>query len=73
MSRRGGPDVAVAMRDCEISTTPQTGPICKRRYSALPIDKTLSVEAQIWLLWRVFAHLAAGCGINAKNHLGVFR
>ena len=54
MSRAGGRDVAVAMRDCGISTTSQTRPVCKHCFSALPIDKTLSVEAQIGLLWRSF-------------------
>ena len=67
MSRAGGRDVAVAMRDCGISTTSQTRPVCKHCFSALPIDKTVSVEAQIGLLWCSFAHLATGCGIKAKD------
>ena len=54
MSRAGGRDVAVAMRDCGISTTSQTRPVCKHCFSALPIDKTSSVEAQIGLLWHGF-------------------
>ena len=71
MSRTGGRDVAVAMRDCGISTTSRTRPVCKHCFSALPIDKTSSVEAQIGLLWRSFAHLATGCGINAKDPSGL--
>ena len=47
-------DVAVAMRDCGISTTSQTRPICKHRFCVLPVDKTLSVVAQNGLLWRSF-------------------
>ena len=39
-----GRDVAVAKRDCRISMTSQTRPICKHRFCALPIDKTSSVE-----------------------------
>ena len=54
MSRAGGRDVAVAMRDCKISKTSQTRLICKHRFSALPIDKTSSVEAQNELLWYSF-------------------
>ena len=54
MSGAGGRDVVVAMRDCGISTTSQTHPVCKHCFSALPIDKTSSVEAQIGLLWRGF-------------------
>ena len=54
MSRAGGRDVAVAMRDCGIATTSQTRPVCKHCFSALAIDKTSSVEAQIELLWRSF-------------------
>ena len=54
MSRTGGRDVTVAMRDCGISTTSRTRPVCKHCFSALPIDKTSSVEAQIGLLWRSF-------------------
>ena len=51
MSRAGGRDVAVAMRDCGISTMSHTRPVCKHRFSVLPIDKTSSVEAQSGLLW----------------------
>ena len=40
MSRAGGRDVAVAKRDCGISTKSQTRPICKRRFSVLSINKT---------------------------------
>ena len=54
MSRAGDRDVAVAMRDCGIATKSQTRPVCKHCFSALPIDKTSSVEAQIELLWRSF-------------------
>ena len=54
MSRAGGRDVAVAMCDCGISTTSQTRFVCKHCFSALLIDKTSSVEAQIRLLWRSF-------------------
>ena len=50
MSRTGGHDVAGAMRVCGISIKSQTHPICKHPFSALPIDKMLSVEAQIGLL-----------------------
>ena len=49
MSRTGGRDVAVAMRDCGIPTTSRTRPVCKHYFSVLPIDKTSSVEAQIGL------------------------
>ena len=51
MSRAGGRDVAVAMRDCGISTTSQTHPICKHHFSALPIAKTSPMEARIVLSW----------------------
>ena len=71
MSRAGGRDVAVAMRDCGISTTSQTRPVCKHCFSALPIDKTSSVEAHIGLLWRSFSHLATGCGIKARDPEGL--
>ena len=71
MSRAGGRDVAVAMRDCGISMTSQTRPVCKHCFSALPIDKTSSVEAQTGLLWRGFAYLATGCGIEAKDPEGL--
>ena len=70
--RAGGRDVAVAMRDCGISTTPQTCPVCKHRFSAFPIDKTSSVKAQIGLLLRWFCiYLSTGCGINAKVPSGL--
>ena len=49
MSRAGGRDVAVAKRDCRISVTSQTRPICKHRFCALPIDKTSSVEEE-WII-----------------------
>ena len=52
MSRTGGRDVAVAMRDCGKSTTSRTCPVCKHRFSALPIAETTSVETQMVLLWR---------------------
>ena len=54
MSRTGGHDVAVDMSDCGISVMSQTYPVCKHRFSALPINKILSVEAQIGLLWNSF-------------------
>ena len=54
MSRAGGRDVAVAMRDCGITTTSKTRRICKHRFFALPIDKTSSVEAENGLLCRSF-------------------
>ena len=54
LSRAGGHDVAVAMRHCGISTTSQTGHVCKHRFSAIPIDKTTSVEVWIGLLWHHF-------------------
>ena len=69
MSRACGRDVAVAMRDCGISTTSQTRPVCKHCFSALPIDKTSSVGAQIGLLWRSFAHLP-GVGLKRKTPRG---
>ena len=53
--------------DYGISMMSQTRPVCKHRFFALPIDKTLSVEAQIELLWHSFVHLATGCGINMKD------
>ena len=71
MSRASGRDVAVAMRDCGIYTTSQTRAVCKHCFSALPIHKTTSVEAQIGLLWRGFAHLTTRCGIKAKDPSGL--
>ena len=71
MSRAGGRDVAVAMRDCGIPTTSQIRPICKHCFSALPIDKTLSVEAQIGLLWRSFCSSSwPGVGLKRKTPRG---
>ena len=67
MSRTGGCDVAVAMRDCGISTTSQTRPVCKHCFSAPPIDNTSSVEHKLNYYGVVFAHLATGCGIKAKD------
>ena len=59
------------MRDCGIATTSQTRPVCKHCFSALPIDKTSSVEAQIEYYGVVVAHLATGCGIKAKDPEGL--
>ena len=66
LSRTGGRDVTLATRDCGISTTSQTSHVCKHRFYVIPIENILSVEAQIGLLWDVFAYLATGCVINAK-------
>ena len=46
-------------------------PICKHRFSALPIDKTLSVEAQNGLLWRSFCSSRYRVWINAKDPWGL--
>ena len=54
MSRAGGRDVAVTMRDCGISTTSRTRSVGKHRLPVLPVDTTWSVEVQIGLLWRSF-------------------
>ena len=54
MSRAGSRGVSVAMCDCGNSTTSQTRPVSKHRFSALRIDKKWLVEAQIGLLWRSF-------------------
>ena len=67
----GSPDVAVAMRDCGIYKTSQTCPVCKHRFSALPIDKTSSVEAQFGLLWRSLCSFSYRCEINAKIPSGL--
>ena len=71
MSRADVRDVVVAMRDCGISTTSQTRPVCKHRFSALAIDKTSSVKHKLDYHGVVFAHLATGCGINAKDPSGL--
>ena len=70
MSQAGGRDAAVAMRDCGIATTSQTRPVCKHCFSALPIDKTSSVEAQIKLLWRSFCSSSYRVGDWSERPLG---
>ena len=66
MSRTGGRDVAVAMRDCGIPTTSRTLPV--------NIDslRSRSIKRRQWkhkldYYGVVFAHPATGCGINAKD------
>ena len=67
MSRAGGRYDAVAMRDCGISTTSQTRPVCKHCFSALPIVKTSSVEAQIGLLWCSFCSSSYRVWVGLKR------
>ena len=40
--------------DCEVSMIQPTSHICKHRFSAIPIDKTSSVEVQAVLVWSRF-------------------
>ena len=47
-----------------------TRPVCKRRFSAFPIDKMSSVE-NLDHYGVFFAHPATGCGINAKDPSGL--
>ena len=70
MSRAGGRDVTVAMRDCGIFMTSQTRPVCKHCFSALPIDKTSSVEAQIGLLGRSFCSSSYWVWDQSERSLG---
>ena len=71
MSRAGGRDAAIAMRDCGIFTTSQTRPVCKHCFSALPIDKTSSVEAQIGLLGHRFGSSSYWVWDQSERSLGV--
>ena len=71
MSRAGGRDVAVAMRDCGISTTSQTRPVCKHCFSALRSIKRCQWKHKLDYYGVVFAHLATGCGIKAKDPEGL--
>ena len=50
MSRTGGRDVVVAMRDCGISTTSRTRPVCKHCFSALLIDKNFVSGSTNWII-----------------------
>ena len=71
MCRAGGRDIALTMCDCGISTTSQTRPVCKHCFSA-----HRSIKRRQW--WHkldyysvVFAHIAIGCGIKAKDPSGL--
>ena len=57
MSRAGGRNVVIAMHGCGISMMSQTHPVCKHRFSSLPIDKT-SVEAKLGLFPRGWIQIA---------------
>ena len=63
-------DAVVAMRDCGIFTTSQTRPVCKHCFSALPIDKTSSVETQIGLLGRSFCSSSYWVWDQSEKSLG---
>ena len=71
MFRTDGRDVAIAMHNCEIPTTSQTRHVCKHRFSALPIDKNVVSGKKLDYHGIVCAHLATGCGINAKDPSGL--
>ena len=64
MSRTGGRDVAVAMRDCGISTASQTS-LSSRSIKRRQWKHKLNYYDV------VFAHLATGCGINTKDPSGL--
>ena len=68
MSRACGRDVAVAMRDCGISTTSQTRPVCKQCSRSI---KRHQWKHKLDYYGVVFAHLATGCGIKAKDLSGL--
>ena len=72
MSRAGGRDVAVAKRDYRISMTSKTRPICTHIASV----RSRSIKRRQWkhnmdYYGVVFAHLATGRGINAKDPSGL--
>ena len=71
MSRAGGRDVAVAKRDCRISMTSQTRPIVN-----IASVRSRSIKRRQWkhkmdYYGVVFAHLATGRWINAKDPSGL--
>ena len=71
MSRAGGRDVAVAMRDCGISTTSQNVPFVN-----IASLRSWSIKRRQWkhkldYYGVVFAHLATGRGIKAKDPSGL--
>ena len=71
MSRAGGRDVAVAKRDCRISMTSQSVPFVN-----IASGRSRSIKRRQWkhkmdYYGVVFAHLATGCGINAKDPSGL--
>ena len=68
MSRTCDCDVAVAMRDCGISTTSQT----HVPFVSIAFLRSWSIKHRQWkhkldYNGAVFAHLATRCGINAKD------
>ena len=71
MSRTGGRDVLVAMRDCGICTTSQTRPVCKHRLSALQWSiKRRQRKHKFDYHGVVFAPIATGCGLMRKTRRG---
>ena len=70
MSRTGGRDVAVAMRDCGISTMSQNTFVHIASLRSRSI-KNRQRKHKLDYYGVVFAHLATGCGINAKDPSGL--
>ena len=71
MSRAGRRDVAVAMRDCGISTKSQTRPFGNIAFLHSRSIKRCQWKHKLDYYGVDFAHLATGCGIKVKDLSGL--